>query len=340
MISELATSFCPALTPDDIVREVRHLPCAPKVLPRLKQLLSDGNSAMQEIVSLIRLDPGIAVRVLQVANSAYFSRGTRCFTVAEAVNRVGYDQIYQLVAYAVASQVLVRPLEVYGVEADELWKLSVAGALAAEVLADYTGQDHDAAYTVGLLHCVGMVAINEWAQRHARGLTLATTGYPREATASERATLGCTQAETGGALLRHWDFPATIAEPVRWQYAPGASGAHSHMAALLHAAKWLRTTVCAPTASPPPLPDATQLQLLPLNPAALLGFVPKVTQRLDDVSSLLAIKSDPPVRMRVPALRREERDRSNHRCGISDESWRRGVRDPGRLADSRSQGTS
>src|SRR6185369_15331136 len=116
-------------------------------------------------VALIRLDPGIAARVLQVANSAYFAKGVRCFTVDEAVNRVGYDQIYELVSYAVESQVLVRPLDVYRIEADELWKMSVAAALAAELLADRTGVNRESAYTVGLLHCVGMVAIDEWALR-------------------------------------------------------------------------------------------------------------------------------------------------------------------------------
>src|SRR4051812_33423833 len=182
------------LTPEDIVREVKQLPSAPKVLPRLKQLLSDGNSAMHEIVALIRLDPGIAVRVLQASNSAYFSKGVRCLTVDEAVNRVGYDQVYELVSFAVASQVLVRPLEVYGIEADELWKMSVVGALAMEELAARTHQDRNAAYTVGLLHAVGLVAIDEWALRNARGLRLKCAGFPRDATESERATFGFTQA--------------------------------------------------------------------------------------------------------------------------------------------------
>src|SRR5271170_1005953 len=86
------------VSPDDLVREVRNLPSAPRVLPRLKTLLSDGNSSMLEIVDLIRLDLGIAARVLQVANSAYYSKGARCYTVDEAVNRVGYDQVYELVS--------------------------------------------------------------------------------------------------------------------------------------------------------------------------------------------------------------------------------------------------
>ena len=284
MIADLVMPATQVLTPEDIVREVKHLPSAPKVLPRLKQLLCDGNSAMHEIVELIRLDPGIAARVLRAANSAYFAKGVRCFTVDEAVNRVGYEQIYELVSYAVASQVLVRPLDVYAIEADDLWRMSVAGAISAEVLAGRTGQDRNIAYTVGLLHCVGMVAINEWALGSRRPLVLRVSSFPREATEGERLALGFTQAETGGALLQHWDFPLTISEPVRWQYAPGASASHVRMATLLLAAKWLRNAVCGER---PPPPEPAQLRAIGLGPAALQELAKSVAGRLAEVSSLL-----------------------------------------------------
>lgn len=287
MVVDATTPLGKNLTPDCIVRDLRTLPSAPKVLPRLKELLCDGNSSLYEIVTLIRLDPGIAARVLQTANSTYFSQGMRCFTVEEAVNRVGYDQVYALVSYAVASQVLVRPLAVYGLEADEHWKQSVACALAAEVLAHKTGQDRDAAYTIGLLHGVGMVAIDEWALRNAPGLAFARTGLPREATEAERTALGFTQAEAGAALLRHWGFPLSMSEPVRWQYAPRASASQSTMASLLYAAKWLRTTVCAGSAPPPELPETAPLQPLGLKPDALPDLVKDVLARLDEISSLL-----------------------------------------------------
>lgn len=288
MISDISILPGAALSPEDIVREVKNLPSAPKVLPRLKQLLSDGNSAMHEIVALIRLDPGIAARVLQMANSAYFSKGVRCFTVDEAVNRVGYEQVYELVSYAVASQVLVRPLDSYAVEADDLWKMSVACALSAEALAERTNQDRNVAYTIGLLHSVGMVAIDEWALRNTKPLTFKHTGFPREAIETERSQLGFTQAEIGCALLRHWGFPHSISEPVRWQYTPRASASQAKMATLLYAAKWLRSTVCTPTGlEKPAILDPMQLSLLNLTPQALKGMATDIAKRLSEVSSLL-----------------------------------------------------
>ncbi len=243
---------------------------------------------MYEIVALVRLDPAIAARVLQMGNSAFFSNGTRCFTVEEAVNRVGYTQVYDMVSYAVASQVLVRPLEVYGLEADDLWKLSVACALAAEILAVRTGQDRDVAYTVGLLHSIGMVVIDEWALRQQRHLVFPSMGFPRETIEAERALLGFTQADAGSALLQHWGFPRLMCEPVRWQYAPRASAAQARMACLLHCAKWLRSVACADgTAERPPLPHESVLQLIPLGKGELPSLVGEVQRRLQDVSSLL-----------------------------------------------------
>ncbi|MBL9186254.1 MAG: HDOD domain-containing protein [Opitutaceae bacterium] len=276
------------LTPADIVRAVTHLPSSPKVVPRLKQLLGDGNSSMQDIVALVRLDPGIASRVLVTANSAYFSMGARCTTVEQAVNRVGYDRIYELVSYAVASQVLVRPVATYGVEADDLWKMSVACAIAADLLAEHTLQDRSVAYTIGLLHAVGMVAIDEWALREGKELFLTTAGYPDEATEAERATLGFTQSEVGAALMEHWQFPRGMSEPVRTQYTPRATMAFAKMASLLHAAKWIRSAVCVPSIEQrPPLPEARHLEPLGLQPEELDALAIEVGTRLDAVSSLL-----------------------------------------------------
>lgn len=274
--------------PDDIVRQLRHLPSAPRVLPRLKHLLSDGNSSIYEVVAMIRLDPGIAARVLQMGNSAYYSQGARCYTVDEAVNRVGYDRIYELVATAVASQVLVRPLAAYGMEADELWRMSVACALAAELLAEQLQLERDVAYTVGLLHGVGLVAIDEWSFRHKLGLCFSRREWPLETCEAERMTLGFHNAEAGAALLRLWDFPAVMSEPVRWQYLPRGTAAHFQLAALLHAAKWLRTTVCGDVEELP-APEATLLRALNLTPRALTALAGQVRTKLQQVHSLLDV---------------------------------------------------
>lgn len=292
MSGEASVAVEVALTPELLVSEIKHLPSAPKVLPRLKRLLLDANAPLGEIIKLIRLDPCIALRVLQVGNAAYFARGERCATVEEAVRRVGFDQVYELVAYAVASQVLVRPLEVYGIESEVLWQRSVGCALAAEVLAEITGEDAAIAYTAGLLHAVGMVAIDEWALRHRRDLQLAWADETREYSVSERTELGFDQAEVGAALLRTWEFPAEIWLPLRWQYAATTTELQGRLAAIVCAAKWLCYTVLT-TGSSPALPAEPVLRLLRISPERLRFCLPAVRKRLAAVREIVNLDPGP-----------------------------------------------
>jgi HD-like signal output (HDOD) protein len=268
------------------------------VLPRLKQLLRDGNSSMHEVVEMVRLDPGIAARVLQFGNSMYFSRGLRCYTVEEAVNRVGYEQIYELVATAVASQVLVRPLETYAMDADMLWHDSIACALAAEALAERIQADRSVAYTIGLLHSIGKVAIDDWASRNQPGLRFASKGLPLECVESERTALGYHQAEAGAALLRLWEFPPVMTEPVRWQYLPNGTAVHFQLTALLHIAKWIRTAALNPGAPRPPS-VAHLFGRLGLMPIHVSNLVETVTVKLRSIRVRLDV-AEPHTSLRFP----------------------------------------
>lgn len=288
---------CGGFTPEQIVLDVKHLPSAPKVLPRLKRLLQDGNSSMQEIGLLIRLDAAIAARVMKMSNSAFYNQGLRCETVEEAVNRVGFNQIYQLVSYAVASQVLVRPLEVYGLETDQIWRQSVACALAAQYIAMITGDDGSVAYTVGLLHRVGMVAVNEWALRKRPQLRLAGDDYPGEFIRSERAIFGGNQADVGAELLRQWDFPKDTTSAVQFQYAPGGAAGETRMASLLFAARWVRAVVCEEPGHAV-TPDLSLLEPLGISHDQLVAVAKDVSAHLQTINTLLIEPETPPIRAR------------------------------------------
>lgn len=292
------------LTPDALARQLTHLPSAPKVLPKLKRLLGDGNSSLHEVVSLVRLDPGIAARVLQVGNSAFYSHGIRCYTVEDAVHRVGYDHVYELVSTAVAAEVLVRPLEVYSLEADELWQSSVTCAVAAETLADIVGIDRDIAYTIGLMHRVGMVAINDWLTRGNRIARFECGNLPLECIAQERSLLGFNNAEVGGALLRLWEFPPAMSEPVRWQYAPLSTAAHCRLASLLSLSKWIRNQLSDAGGLEREV-DAELLKQAGVPASRLVPSLERVRGRISEIQSMLEEPVSTCCRVSFPAGFRE-----------------------------------
>jgi HD-like signal output (HDOD) protein len=233
-------------TPGQLVSELRQLPPIARVLARLQRLLSDPILSLEGVADLIRLDAALTTRVIQISNSVWFGRGEPSRTIEDAVSRVGFREIYRLVAVMATDAVVASRLVVYGRDAGMMWQESVVCAYAAEMLADRLGEDFAVAYTAGLLHATGRQAIDQHLLASAGcPPRLADEGFPRDFSVAEFSLLGFTQADVAAVMLSKWDFAPTIVEPIRFQYAPlDAEEPHAAMAAILYGARMLRTIVC------------------------------------------------------------------------------------------------
>ena len=113
-------------TPEKLVAAVGQLPAIAQVLARLQRLLSDTNSSLDDVTALIRLDAAMSTRVVQISNSAWYRRGAACQTIDEAVNRVGFREIYHLVSVVASRALIAQPLSVYSRDAVGTWLLGLA----------------------------------------------------------------------------------------------------------------------------------------------------------------------------------------------------------------------
>jgi len=274
-------------SPDLLVEQLRTLPPVPRIMLRLQPMLANYNTDLRDLAAVIRLERALAARILQVSNSAYMGLGSRARSIEEAINRLGFREVRRLVTIVIGMQIMERPLPVYGLDARELWRQSIACAIASELIAGTVGEDPAAAYALGLLHSVGMVVVNAWAVMVAPKERFVSTGFPDDYTAAERALLGFTNADTGASLLRMWDFPPAVVEPVRAQYQPVLAASHPRLANLLMAARWLRSAACEGKA-PPVAPEARCLAALALSPQNLSDFIPEVSRRLDEANRLIS----------------------------------------------------
>jgi HD-like signal output (HDOD) protein len=233
-------------TPEGLVAAMGQLPAIAQVLARLQRLLSDTNSSLDDVAALIRLDAAMSTRVVQISNSVWFRRGSACQTIDEAVNRVGFREIFHLVSVVASRSMIAQPLVAYKRDAQATWRESLACAFAAELLANRLGEDTAVAYMCGLLHGIGRLAINKFVTSSGEaGRTLVDGGFPGDFSGSELALLGFTQADVGAAMLQKWTFATENIEPIRHQYDPlAAQEPHDRMSAILYAARFLRTTVC------------------------------------------------------------------------------------------------
>src|ERR1700753_1537645 len=145
----------------EVCEKALRLPCSPALLPRLITVLQKEDATIDELESVICVDPSIASSVLRLANSAYFAAGTgEVENLSEALMRLGQQEVYKLAALSLASRWMNTKAEGYRWEAGDFCRLSLVEAVASEYLAEKTGHaDPKTAYTAGLVHEIGKLAV-------------------------------------------------------------------------------------------------------------------------------------------------------------------------------------
>jgi putative nucleotidyltransferase with HDIG domain len=218
---------------DDYINRVQHLPPAPKILPQLLALLSRDNIDSSQVVDLMMYDPALTAAALQLCNCAYFAAAPAS-DLSEAVARLGFQRIYQLVAAVSGARLLSSAQKGYGIDEGELWKHSVASAVAAQLIAEKLGDDPNLVYTCALLHDLGKIVLATGLEKIYGKIIEDVEKNQQSLLEAEKKLLGVQHAEIGGRLLARWKFPANIVSAVCYHHDPAAAGEHQRLAAYVY----------------------------------------------------------------------------------------------------------
>ncbi len=236
------------LNPALLTSYLGEMPVAPAVLPRLQSLLLSDSFQTSEVLELVRIDPGLAARLIHAASSAACARGEAVRSLDEALFRLGAHEAYRLTATVAMSQFLNTPLQVYGVDPRTFWRQSVACALAMVDLAPAAHLDDRVAYTIGLLHAMGMVFIDHHLRVTSGPLTQ-VHGH-RSIDQQEAELTGMNQAEVAAFILRSWNVSEEVVEPIECQFNPARSQNHRAMTLLLGEARALANDIVGALPAP------------------------------------------------------------------------------------------
>jgi putative nucleotidyltransferase with HDIG domain len=219
---------------DDYLNRVKALPPAPTVLPELLALLHEEDVDNSRIVALIGYDPGLTANVLQLCNSVCFASSTPVDDMNEAVTRLGFNQVFRLVAAIIGARTMGPAQKGYGINKGELWKHSVTSAVAAQLMARRLGDPESMVYTATLLHDIGKIILSEALEFVYARLMEDTERNQQPLLETERQLLGVQHAEIGGRLLFRWRFPQNLVDAVTWHHAPGEAGDHARLASYVY----------------------------------------------------------------------------------------------------------
>jgi len=167
------------------VYAIRDLPTLPVIAQKVLTLADDDESSAEKLTAMISSDQSLSVKVLGLANSAYYGHRAKIGTIRHAVIVIGTNMLKQL-----SLSVLVRgSVGRGGKNRIEFWKHSFGTATASAMIAKRTGiSDGDLSFMAGLLHDIGKMIID--------------TYFPDEHEMQH--------TEVGGWMAERWQLPQPL----------------------------------------------------------------------------------------------------------------------------------
>ena len=213
------------------------LPSVPKVVALLLGELDADEPDLRKINQLISTDPALTVRVLRLANSVQFQMSGRIHCASEALALLSLAQVKALASEATTA---AATRTVAAIALPQFWSYSLNVARVARALAGVTRQNPLAAYTCGLIHAVGELALHRIEELQPRIQALDTKVPPLDLRRArvERRELGYCYAQVGAAYARQWLFPQTVIDALEYQYAPFDNDVYEPLAGVIHLAAW------------------------------------------------------------------------------------------------------
>ena len=183
-------------------------------LPMLPQVASeviagglDDSTDIQALAGLLNRDQALAGHVLRVANSPIYAGGARIQTIQQALVRIGFSQLREIVvAVALRTRVFNQAGQQELLSA--LWTHSVVAAAYAREVARALRANVESAFLCGLLHDVGKPVVLGVA------LDLAKDAGVKLGRARLEETLVAYHTLAGQRLAAHWCLPDATAEAI------------------------------------------------------------------------------------------------------------------------------
>ncbi len=189
---------------------------------RLAGLVATETYSVADVEAIVRLDAPLTGRLLQYANSAASASHVRIGTVREAVMRVGVGPVLSFATATTLRPDLMRAIPAYGLSEGDLWRHSVAAALASELIARTVEVEVPPdSFTVGLLHDIGKLTLSRFLEPdHLRWLAAAREQGGESSLRAEIEILGVHHGELGGLIASHWNLPARVVNGITYHHAP------------------------------------------------------------------------------------------------------------------------
>jgi HD-like signal output (HDOD) protein len=182
------------------------IPPFPQVAIQMLRLTNDEDVPMRQLSVLISSEPAFSSELLTIANSALYPSRVPITGVLQAIVILGTNALRGLCLTVAVRSYLGASLSHESLRA--LWRHNMACALIARELALAGSLNGDSAYTAGIMHDIGRLALAAISPQPYAALLQDHRGSSSSILPLEQELFGFDHCEAGRRLVLDWKLPA------------------------------------------------------------------------------------------------------------------------------------
>ncbi|MBI5444916.1 MAG: HDOD domain-containing protein [Deltaproteobacteria bacterium] len=228
---------------DHVLARIAALPPMPGVAVQLLKAARDPDVDMANVARWIEHDPSMTANLLHFCNSPFYGLKRQVTSVRQAASILGMKQVVQMTLTVLSTGYLAPEQPGYALSYGDLWRNSVAAAVACELIATHSRYENPAtAYTAGLLQDIGKIVLAEFVGAFKTRVYALAEEQSIGFDDAERRLVGASHAEVGALLLARWGFPEALVESVKFHHDPAGATLDPALSRLSHLADAITIT--------------------------------------------------------------------------------------------------
>lgn len=216
------------------------LPTLPGVAMQIFEMASNPHVSIQQLASVISMDPALSSKLLQVVNSPFYGFSAKIVDIRRAVVLLGINDVMDIVLGLAASKVLKTSAVTKMFNPRYLWHHSyVTGLLAASICKKLSPKKQSWVFTTALLHDIGKIFFAEQFPEAFKNVVANAARFDIQSCELEMETFGVCHATVGKIMASKWNFPEVVIEGIAYHHAPSKETHNSGMPAVVGFADYL-----------------------------------------------------------------------------------------------------
>jgi putative nucleotidyltransferase with HDIG domain len=213
---------------------IRDLPTLPIIAQKILGLVDDDSAGAEKLARIISSDQSLSVKVLSLANSAYYGCRAQIGTVKQAVVVIGTEMLRQISL----SVLIFKAMGKAGTGRTLFWRHSLMAANAASMAGKQAGiANVEVCFMGGLLHDVGKLVLDANLPEEYGQVRAIVTRDNCSFVEAEQAVFQIDHVEVGAWMAERWQLPAELVGAIGQHHAIDITpGPHSRIVAAVHTA--------------------------------------------------------------------------------------------------------